>query len=333
MFGVTSKRNLMTQNDLKNMRHQSVDNRALKIFTGTCTEIRNDTELPSKDASVSDDFEPIFSQMLLSGHKTSKPDRIIFGKNFKPTDLGYSPVRIMSSGVRWSTTENEITTPENSDNFHTEIEYLSEMCETGELTPMDVMGIALVADNELVKYERNFDDENARNVFDCELNNIDKLYTDVKSMLTTVGFTYTEVIPFNLLPLPDHDSPSMTLTRRYGGRVPTSPTINPQDEKLSVRVTRWITKKHVHVFPMVNASTKVPQRPPLSSAGTDYDEECSKATIKVIQKYIADLDVPETTERATETDIPLVSHISTQCCPTDFDDPTLGSYVPTTTQL
>jgi len=64
--------------------------------------------------------------MLLSGHKISKPDRLIFKKNFKPTDLGYSSVRIMSSGVRWPTTENEIASPENCDNFHTEIEYLSK---------------------------------------------------------------------------------------------------------------------------------------------------------------------------------------------------------------
>ena len=79
---------------------------------------------------------------------------------------------------------------------------------------------------------------------------------------------------------------------------------------------------------MINASTKVPQQPILSSAGTDYDEECSKAAKKDIQKYIADHDVPETTEKTTETDIPLVFHVATQCCPTDFDDPILGSMYP-----
>ena len=142
----------------------------------------------------------------------------------------------MSSCVRWPTTENEIASPENSDNFHTEIEYLSEMCDTGELTPMDVMGIALVAENELVKYERNFGDDNARNVFDCTLETIDKLYSDVKSMLTTVGFTFIEVIPSNLLPLPNNDSPSMTLTRRYGGRIPELSKIDTKDDKPSVRV-------------------------------------------------------------------------------------------------
>jgi len=244
MFGVSHKRKVMTQNDFKNMRHQSLDNKAWKFFAGSCSEIKDYTELPSTDASISDDFQPLLSQMLLSGHKTSKPDRLIFGGNFKSTDLGYSLVRIMSSCVRWPTTENEIASPENSENFHTEIEYLSEMCDTGELTPMDVMGIALVADDELVKYERNFDD-NARNVYYCKLETIDKLYSDVKSMLTTVEFTFTEVIPFNLLPLPDHDSLFMTLTRRYGGRIPELSKIDPKDDKLSVRITLWITKKHV----------------------------------------------------------------------------------------
>jgi len=47
-------------------------------------------------------------------------------------------------------------------------------------------------------------------------------------MLTTVGFTYTKVIPFNLPPLPDHDSPFITLTRRYGGRMSELPKLTPK---------------------------------------------------------------------------------------------------------
>jgi len=202
------------------------------------------------------------------------------------------------------------------------------MCETGELTPMDVMGIALVADNELVKHERKLEETNARNVFDCELDKMDKLHSYVKSMLTTVGFTYTEVIPFDLIPLPDHDSPSMTLPRRYGDRVPILPKIDPNDEKLSVRVTRWITKKHVHVFPMVKVNTKLPNQPMLSLAGINYEEECSEATLKVIQKYIEDLEVSETTDSSTETDIPIVLDALTQCSAADFDNPTLGPIYP-----
>jgi len=80
MFGVSHKRNLMTQNDLKNMRHQSLNSIPLEIFTGSCNEIKDNTELPSTDASASDDFHPIFSQMLLSGQKTSKTDRLYWGE-------------------------------------------------------------------------------------------------------------------------------------------------------------------------------------------------------------------------------------------------------------
>jgi len=85
------------------------------------------------------------------------------------------------------------------------------MCDTGELTPIDVMGIALAAENELVKHERIFEDLNQWNVFDCEVDKSDQLDSSVKSMLTTVGFTFTEVLPHGILPLPDHDSPAMTL--------------------------------------------------------------------------------------------------------------------------
>jgi len=66
-------------------------------------------------------------------------------------------------------------------------------------------------------------------------------------MLTIVGFTYTKVLPYGILPLPDHDSPAMTLVKRYGRYVPTLPAIDPKDKKLSVKVTRWITKKHIYV--------------------------------------------------------------------------------------
>jgi len=61
MFGVSHKINLMTQNDLNSMRHQSLNNRASKCVTRSCSEKKDNNELPSTDASVSDDFHPIFS--------------------------------------------------------------------------------------------------------------------------------------------------------------------------------------------------------------------------------------------------------------------------------
>jgi len=52
---------------------------------------------------------------------------------------------------------------------------------------------------------------------------------------------------------------------------------------------------------MINVNSKLPNQPMISSAGTNYDEECSQATMKVIQQYIGDLEVPEITDTATET--------------------------------
>jgi len=40
MFGVSHKRKLMSQDDLKNMRNQALDKKALKIITGSTHNIK-----------------------------------------------------------------------------------------------------------------------------------------------------------------------------------------------------------------------------------------------------------------------------------------------------
>jgi len=108
--------------------------------------------------------------MLLSGHESSATKRLVLEKNFKPENFGYSSVQVMSSCVRWPTNTDTDTSTYTSENFDTEIKYLSEMCDTGELLPMDMIGNAMAADNELVKHERTFKNVNDWNVFDCVVN-------------------------------------------------------------------------------------------------------------------------------------------------------------------
>jgi len=232
MFGVSYKRKLMSQDDLKNMRNQALDKKAIKIIAGSTHNIKNEEELPTSDAMVNSKFHPVYSKMLLSGHGASTSDRLEFGNNFQTECLGYSPVQVISSCVKWPTDNEKYSTESTSENFSTEIDYLAEMCDTGEITPMDVMGIALAAENDLVKHERTFDDANEWNVFDCEIDKTDQLHSSVNSMLTTVGFTCTEILPHGILPLPDHDSPAMTLAKRYGAVIPSLPNINPTADKL-----------------------------------------------------------------------------------------------------
>ena len=315
MFGVSHKRKLMSQDDLKNMRNQALDKKALKIIAGSTHNIKNEGNIPTSDAIVNHEFHPVYSTILLSGHGASTPDRLEFGKNFQTDYLGYSPVQVISSCVKWPTNNDKYSTEFTSENFSTEIEYLAEMCDTGELTPMDVMGIALSAENELVKHERTFDDVNQWNVFDCEIDKTDELHSSVNSMLTTVGFTSTEILPHGILPLPDHDSPAMTLAKRYGGVIPSLPNVDPKADKLSVKVTRWITKKHVHVFPMINVYPKSVIPRTSSSATTNYDEECMETTAEIVRDYIDKLERPEV---STETDEPVMIDFSSQCCPSDL---------------
>jgi len=54
--------------------------------------------------------------------------------------------------MRWATETNDLI--EDQDTFKTEIDDLAERCNNGSLSPLDVLGIALVADNEIVKNER-----------------------------------------------------------------------------------------------------------------------------------------------------------------------------------
>jgi len=62
------------------------------------------------------------------------------------------------------------------------------------MNPVDVLGLALATDNEIVKNERTF--RNASNPFDYTESDKEELrYTQVRSTITTVGFACTEIVP------------------------------------------------------------------------------------------------------------------------------------------
>jgi len=117
----------------------------------------------------------------------------------------------------------------------------------------------------------------------------------------------------------------MTLAKRYGGVVPTLPAIDPKDTKPGVKVTRWISKKHAHLFPMVRRNTKT-SIPRISRSSTsNYDEEFIKATAEIVREYISELERPEV---AAETEAPIMIDSSTKCCPSDFSSTNSESTYP-----
>jgi len=152
---------------------------------------------------------------------------------------------VLSTCLRWPTESDDLI--EDQDNFKTEIDDLAEMCEDGTLSPLDVLGIALVADNEIVKNERIIKSKSDPNSFDYDKDKKNVMYTETKSSLISVGFQNADIVPYNSTPLPDDHSPAMSLTARYGGTIPRSQVINSDDEAVCVKTTRWVLKQHTHL--------------------------------------------------------------------------------------
>ena len=61
--------------------------------------------------------------------------------------------------------------------------------------------------NEIVKYEQSL--IGAPTALDYEASQQSERYAEIKSMLATAGFTYTELNPHNSTPNPDDDSANM----------------------------------------------------------------------------------------------------------------------------
>jgi len=64
------------------------------------------------------------------------------------------------------------------------------------LNPLEVLGLAMTASNEMVKHERTFNEGFRNNPFDYEESQKTGRYTEIKSTLTSAGFAYTEIVPY-----------------------------------------------------------------------------------------------------------------------------------------
>jgi hypothetical protein len=148
------------------------------------------------------------------------------------------------------------------------------MCEPQKLNALDILGVALQADNELVKRERILKQSTCPNPFDYSEEQPEYRNTETKSYIASTGFTYTEIVPQNSTPLPDDDSPSMSLASRYGGMIPRSQSVAPNASKVCVKTTRYILKKHVFVSPALKVDTTLPSTTVTSIAGNTYDTAC-----------------------------------------------------------
>ena len=280
VFGVSGKMKFAPQNQLAQLRRSAKDGLVKKIVQAVCKEETKDLgDVPDNDNG--EELHPIYSRILKSG---------------------YTPVQVLSTCLRWPTESDDVI--ENQDNFKTEIDDLAAMCDDGTLTPLDVLGIALVADNEFVKNERIIKSKRDPNPFDYDTDKTNVMFTETKSSLISVGFQNTEIVPYNSTPLPDDHSPAMSLTAKYGGTIPRVQSINPDDEAVCVKTTRWVLKQHTHLSPALKVHRHdLPFITSSSLAGVKYHERTRITMENAVNEFYNTIASKERTETATQCDL------------------------------
>jgi len=137
------------------------DDQMLGVSIERTAEV-NDPEKDLSPTDAGDNLHPVFSRIVQSEHSTILKNYINTEKNILPTDLGYTPVKVISTNVCWpNATSNESKDDETK---YSEIKRLSNLCISYNVNPLDVLGLALSTDNEMVKNERKFRKE--PNAFD-----------------------------------------------------------------------------------------------------------------------------------------------------------------------
>jgi len=179
------------------------DDQMLGVSIGRTSEVNN----PEKDlplTNTGDNLVPVFSRILQSEHSTILKNYLNTEKNILPTDLGYIPVKVITTNVRWpNSTSNE---SKDDETYH------------------------LSTDNKMVKNERQF--QKKPNVFDhaeCDTENLRHIHS--KSSLVSAGFAYTEIVPIISTILADDDSIPMSIASKYGRPLPRQQIFPPTENE------------------------------------------------------------------------------------------------------
>jgi len=123
----------------------------IQMVYGECQPIDDENKLSQSDTG--DELHPVFSLLLQSGHKASRVHSLLRLINFTLQSLGPTLVQVISNSHRWGTySKDRVSTDEDS--FPTTFKMLSNMCEPQKINSLDILGVTLQADNELVKRER-----------------------------------------------------------------------------------------------------------------------------------------------------------------------------------
>jgi hypothetical protein len=151
LFGVTSKATFVPSKRIDIIksatREQQCDNQ-VAAQSGELDEVQI-TQLRDSDAGAQS-IHPIFSKHLQSRQAVSFFERTGRIPQIEQTDLGFSPVQVLTHSVRWNTDSSD---PDKnaSDTYLTRFQRLAELSETSEMNPLDILGLAVTAFNEMRK--------------------------------------------------------------------------------------------------------------------------------------------------------------------------------------
>jgi len=153
-LAITSKTKFVPAQELFNVQRMfNDDDQMLGVSRGRTTEV-NDLEKYLPPTDTGDNLHPVFSRIFQSEHSTILKNYLNIEKNILPTDLGYTPAKVITTNVRWhNATSNE---SKDDKTYHTEIKRLSNLCTSHNVNPLDVLGLALATNNKMVKNERKF---------------------------------------------------------------------------------------------------------------------------------------------------------------------------------
>ena len=140
--------------------------------------------------------------------------------------------------------------------------------------------------NEIVKNERTFNERERPNSFDYEETQQEDKYTEIKSSITSAGFTYTEIVPYNANPNPHEASFPMTISERYGGIEPVPIEVKADAKSVRVKTTSYILKRLVNMSPSIEVDTSLSRLLVCVNTGEDYNDKVKEKVEAAVAKWV-----------------------------------------------
>jgi hypothetical protein len=96
VFGVSGKMKFVPQNYLSQLRRSAKDELVKKIVQAVSKEEAANLDY-IEDNDNGEQLHPIYSRILQSGHKSAHKAFYEIGKDYCPSQLGYTPVHVLST--------------------------------------------------------------------------------------------------------------------------------------------------------------------------------------------------------------------------------------------